>query len=113
MRTALTTLRLLRSSIRPSMTKAVHTKALTLQTINPAVLDVEYAVRGELAVKADTYQHQLAEEGKNCKLPFDKIVTANIGNPQQKGLDQIPITYWRQVGTDCGLHYTTLISLPR
>jgi uncharacterized membrane protein YdbT with pleckstrin-like domain len=30
-------------------------------------------------------------------LGFDKVVTANIGNPQQKGLDQRPITFWRQV----------------
>lgn len=83
------------------MTKVAqaHTKALTEKTINPAVLEVEYAVRGELAVKADKYQHQLADEGKDCKLPFDKVVTANIGNPQQKGLDQIPITYWRQVSS--------------
>ena len=71
--------------------------ALTLETINPAVLDVEYAVRGELALKADEYSQQLSGSKKGGKLPFDKVVTANIGNPQQKGLDQIPITYWRQV----------------
>ena len=26
-----------------------------------------------------------------------QVVTANIGNPQQRGLDQKPITFWRQV----------------
>lgn len=87
-------------------------KALSLDTINPAVLKVEYAVRGELAIKADKYVHQLESqnlggaggahpndggEQSSSKLPFDKVVTANIGNPQQRGLDQQPITYWRQL----------------
>jgi alanine transaminase len=79
---------------------------LTTSTINPTVLKVQYAVRGELALKADKYSQQLASplapgssgyESPTPKLPFDKVVTANIGNPQQKGLDQQPITYWRQV----------------
>lgn len=79
---------------------------LSRKTINPAVLNVEYAVRGELALKADKYSQQLASpiapssdtnESPSPKLPFEKVVTANIGNPQQKGLDQKPITYWRQV----------------
>lgn len=75
--------------------RMTHKKALTLESINPAVLDVQYAVRGELALKADKYVHQLEDGDKS--LPFDKVVTANIGNPQQKGLNQRPITYWRQV----------------
>ena len=79
---------------------------LTKSTINPTVLNVQYAVRGELALKADKYSQQLASplaggssgnESPTDKLPFDKVVTANIGNPQQRGLDQQPITYWRQV----------------
>lgn len=81
---------------------------LTPDTINPAVLKVSYAVRGELALKADKYSQQLASPiapssstGDNNpspkNLPFKKVVTANIGNPQQKGLDQRPITFWRQV----------------
>jgi alanine transaminase len=70
--------------------------ALNASNINPAVLEVQYAVRGELALKADEYMQALAA-GKGQDLPFDKVVTANIGNPQQKGLDQQPITYWRQV----------------
>lgn len=74
-----------------------HKKALTLESINPAVLDVQYAVRGELALKADKYVHELEDPAKAKALPFTKVVTANIGNPQQRGLDQRPITYWRQV----------------
>jgi alanine transaminase len=71
-------------------------KALSTTNINPAVLEVEYAVRGELALKADKYMTTLSS-GEGGDLPFKKVVTANIGNPQQKGLDQQPITYWRQV----------------
>jgi alanine transaminase len=71
-------------------------KALSTSNINPAVLEVEYAVRGELALKADKYMTTLSS-GEGGDLPFKKVVTANIGNPQQKGLDQQPITYWRQV----------------
>ena len=94
-----------------------HTRqpALRLDTINPSVLDVAYAVRGELALRADKYAHQIADAAAapvgngtgsaqangnghaTAKLPFDKVVTANIGNPQQAGLDQRPITFWRQV----------------
>lgn len=74
-----------------------HSPVLTTETINPAVLKVEYAVRGELALKADQYSQQLSSSSSQSKLPFDKVVTANIGNPQQKGLDQVPITFWRQV----------------
>ena len=76
---------------------------LTTETINPAVLNVSYAVRGELALKADKYSQQLssplapASATPDHKLPFKKVVTANIGNPQQRGLDQVPITFWRQV----------------
>jgi len=71
-------------------------KALSASNINPAVLEVEYAVRGELALKADKYMQSISS-GTAKDLPFDKVVTANIGNPQQKGLNQQPITYWRQV----------------
>jgi len=69
---------------------------LTLADINPALLKVEYAVRGELAIKAEVYREQL-EKKDDHRLPFDRIITANIGNPQAKGLDQKPVTFSRQV----------------
>ena len=50
----------------------MHHKALTLESINPAVLNVEYAVRGELALKADKYANQL-KDGNGQDLPFDKV----------------------------------------
>ncbi|KAH7908233.1 transaminase [Hygrophoropsis aurantiaca] len=73
----------------------------TVDTLNPAILKVEYAVRGELAIKAEEYRVQLQEAeasgNANHGLPFDRVISSNIGNPQQKGLDQPPITFVRQV----------------
>lgn len=66
---------------------------LTVDNINQNVRAAEYAVRGELAVKSEEYRAQL-RDGKTS-LPFDKVISANIGNPQQ--LDQKPITFFRQV----------------
>lgn len=69
---------------------------LTLDSLNPAVRNVQYAVRGELAIKAEEYRVML-KEGRGANLPFDRVISSNIGNPQQKGLDQPPITFVRQV----------------
>jgi len=68
---------------------------LTTSQINPVFIKTQYAVRGELAVKAETYREQLKRPDHG--LPFNKVITANIGNPQQKGLDQKPLTFPRQV----------------
>ncbi|EEY21858.1 alanine aminotransferase [Verticillium alfalfae VaMs.102] len=66
---------------------------LNAQNINPNVVAAQYAVRGELAVKSEEYRAKLAKGDKD--LPFDQVISANIGNPQQ--LDQKPITFFRQV----------------
>ena len=69
-------------------------RSLNINNINPHVKEAKYAVRGELAVKSEEYRAQFAKgEGKD--LPFDQVISANIGNPQQ--LDQKPITFFRQV----------------
>ncbi|KAH0163347.1 PLP-dependent transferase, partial [Aureobasidium melanogenum] len=68
-------------------------RRLTIENINQNVVEAEYAVRGELAVKSEKYREQL--RNKDSSLPFDTIISANIGNPQQ--LDQKPITFFRQV----------------
>ena len=68
---------------------------LSLSDLNPSLLNVEYAVRGELAIKAEEYRERLLVP--NNGLPFDRVIGANIGNPQAKGLDQKPITFSRQV----------------
>lgn len=69
---------------------------LTVDALNPAILNVQYAVRGELAIKAEEYRVQL-KTGNTHDLPFNKVISSNIGNPQQTGLDQPPITFNRQV----------------
>ncbi|KAI0477646.1 PLP-dependent transferase [Xylariaceae sp. FL0804] len=66
---------------------------LTLENINPHVVEAKYAVRGELAVKSEEYRAQLRKGIRD--LPFAEVISANIGNPQQ--LDQKPITFFRQV----------------
>ena len=70
---------------------------LTLDDLNPAVHNVQYAVRGELAIKAEEFREALKDPKASSPLPFSKVVSSNIGNPQQKGLDQPPITFVRQV----------------
>jgi alanine transaminase len=75
---------------------AAPRKALNIDNINPHVKEARYAVRGELAVRSEEYRAKLAKgEGKD--LPFDTVIAANIGNPQQ--LDQKPITFFRQVAS--------------
>ncbi|KAK0382755.1 hypothetical protein NLU13_9851 [Sarocladium strictum] len=67
---------------------------LTIDNINQNVVAAKYAVRGELAVKSEEYRAKLSK-GDAKDLPFDQVISANIGNPQQ--LDQKPITFIRQV----------------
>lgn len=77
-------------------------------TINPSILEVEYAVRGEIPTKAAEYERRL-ETGE--KFPFGSIVWTNIGNPQQQPmLGQEPITFWRQVASLT--EYPQLLDLP-
>lgn len=61
-------------------------------TLNPNVLRAEYAVRGELAIRAEQLSQSLA---RGDHLPFTKVISCNIGNPQQLG--QPPISFFRQV----------------
>lgn len=68
-------------------------RRLNVDNINPHVRAAKYAVRGELAVKSEEYRAFL-QEGL-AGLPFEQVISANIGNPQQ--LDQKPITFFRQV----------------
>ena len=70
-------------------------RPLTIDALNPALQKVQYAVRGELAIKAEILRDKLKDPDHG--LPFDKVISSNIGNPQQKGLDQPPITFTRQV----------------
>lgn len=75
------------------MSTTTTLRSLNINNINPHVKEAKYAVRGALAVKSEEYRAKLAKGDKD--LPFDTVISANIGNPQQ--LDQQPITFFRQV----------------
>ena len=93
---------------RPRLFSTSPMYPLSVDSLNPAVLNVQYAVRGELAIKAEEYRVKLKESGVASGLPFDRVISSNIGNPQQKGLDQPPITFVRQVRTSHHSHHHPL-----
>jgi alanine transaminase len=72
-------------------------KVLSVQNMNPLIKNVEYAVRGKLAIRAEEIRVDLQENKGNY--PFKTVVSCNIGNPQQ--LNQKPITFFRQVSSLC------------
>jgi aspartate/methionine/tyrosine aminotransferase len=63
------------------------------------VLKSEYAVRGEIVLRAQEIQAELDAAKQagvaHTKYGFDKLVPCNIGNPQAVG--QSPLTYHRQM----------------
>ena len=82
-------------------------RVLNIDNINAHVREAQYAVRGVIPQRAEKYKAQIAKgEGKD--LPFDNVIFANIGNPQQ--LDQKPITFFRQVASL--LEYPPLMEQP-
>lgn len=68
-------------------------KALTLSKMNKNIKNMQYAVRGELVLKALALEAKL--KGGDATLPFDEIIYSNIGNPQSLG--QRPISFLSQV----------------
>ncbi|RIB05527.1 pyridoxal phosphate-dependent transferase [Gigaspora rosea] len=86
------------------LVETTYSKILTFETINPHIKNVEYAVRGELAIRAEEIKEELAKSGPG-KFGFDTVVNCNIGNPQQ--LLQRPITFFRQVA--CLTEYPDLL----
>eukprot|EP00158_Paraphelidium_tribonemae_P004996 Partr_v1_DN27096_c4_g1_i3_m28769 putative alanine aminotransferase len=70
-------------------------KVLTRASINQHVVNAEYAVRGAIPSRAEDLRRQLHD--KPGSLPFEQIISCNIGNPHQ--LQQSPITFYRQVAS--------------
>jgi alanine transaminase len=92
------------ASSSSSASGSSYKPVLTRESINPHVLNVEYAVRGELSNRANKYADLIAED-KGKDLAFPSVVTANIGNPQQQPfLAQKPLTFWRQVSARTERH---------
>ena len=76
-----------------------YSKVLRKDTINQAVVKAEYAVRGEIALRSEKLREELAEDDSaKDRLGFDKVISANIGNPQQLG--QKGLTFLRQVSNE-------------
>lgn len=65
---------------------------LEMDTLNPQILKAEYAVRGEIVSRADAMRKKLAA---GEKLPFDSIISCNIGNPFAVGKNRM--NFSRQV----------------
>ncbi|CAG5896573.1 unnamed protein product [Menidia menidia] len=78
-------------------------KVLTIDTMNPTVKKVEYAVRGPIVQRAVELEREL---NQGMKKPFEEVIKANIGDAHAMG--QQPITFFRQVLALCS--YPELLS---
>lgn len=74
--------------------------------INPNIAHAEYAVRGDVVQISDELRERLKRGDKT--LPFTKIYSCNIGNPQELG--QRPQTYIHQALAIA--HYPALLEYP-
>ncbi|XP_069588280.1 alanine aminotransferase 2 isoform X2 [Ranitomeya imitator] len=71
-------------------------RVLRLETMNPAIRKVEYAVRGPIVSRAVELEKELQQ---GVKKPFSEVIKANIGDAHAMG--QKPITFLRQVSAIC------------
>lgn len=89
--------------VRPERSR--RERILTLESMNPQVKAVEYAVRGPIVLKAGEIELELQ---RGIKKPFTEVIRANIGDAQAMG--QQPITFLRQVMALCT--YPNLLDSP-
>ena len=82
-----------------------HPKVLTMETLNPHIKTMEYAVRGPIVIRAGEIEKELLS---GVPKPFDKVIRANIGDCHACG--QHPITFLRQVVALCT--YPPLLNSP-
>ncbi|CAG5114966.1 unnamed protein product [Candidula unifasciata] len=75
---------------------SIDEHVLTLGTLNPNVLELQYAVRGPIVIRATELEKELKA---GVKKPFTRVVKANIGDCHATG--QKPITFIRQVLALC------------
>ncbi|CAG0881129.1 unnamed protein product [Cyprideis torosa] len=71
-------------------------RIMTLETMNPHLIKMQYAVRGALVIRAGEIEEEMA---RGVKKPFDTVIRANIGDAHAMG--QKPITFLRQVVSLC------------
>ncbi|XP_066289325.1 alanine aminotransferase 1-like isoform X1 [Branchiostoma lanceolatum] len=77
-------------------TGQTRAKVLTIDSMNPLVKKVEYAVRGPIVARATELEKELE---KGVPKPFKQVIKANIGDAHAMG--QKPITFLRQVISLC------------
>ena len=65
---------------------------ITIDNINQKIRTADYAVRGEVVIRAIEIDNEM-KKGK--KFPFDSLLYCNVGNPQ--AIKQKPITFLREV----------------
>ncbi|KAK2509012.1 hypothetical protein MC885_013695 [Smutsia gigantea] len=80
----------------PAAVNGLKEKVLTLDTMNPCIQRVEYAVRGPIVLRALELEQELRQ---GVKKPFTEVIRANIGDAQAMG--QKPVTFLRQVLALC------------
>lgn len=80
-------------------------KILTMESLNPNIRVMEYAVRGPIVARAAEIEKELKQ---GVKKPFTRVIRANIGDCHACG--QLPITFLRQVVAICT--YPALLDSP-
>ena len=75
------------------MSSVINKTRIDESTINSLVKAASYAVRGKVVTKAAQLSDTL--KNPNHNLPFNKVISCNIGNPH--ALNQKPISYMRDV----------------
>eukprot|EP00929_Paragymnodinium_shiwhaense_P111283 TRINITY_DN7907_c0_g1_i1.p1 TRINITY_DN7907_c0_g1~~TRINITY_DN7907_c0_g1_i1.p1 ORF type:complete len:523 (-),score=164.56 TRINITY_DN7907_c0_g1_i1:423-1991(-) len=68
---------------------------LTVDSMNPLLGDLEYAVRGAVPDRALELDNMIKANPQGHGLPFNKTIQCNIGNPQALG--QKPLSFNREV----------------
>jgi alanine transaminase len=66
-------------------------RTLSIANMNQAVVNMQYAVRGPVVLRAGQIENEIE---KGTKKPFGKVIRANIGDCHATG--QRPITFLRQ-----------------
>lgn len=74
-------------------------KRLTEETMSQNVRKMEYAVRGEVVIAADSIQQELQVDSKSHT--YAKVLYTNVGNPHQVG--QEPLQWPREVMALCNM----------
>uniref|UniRef100_A0A5S6QBY0 alanine transaminase n=1 Tax=Trichuris muris TaxID=70415 RepID=A0A5S6QBY0_TRIMR len=70
--------------------------SLTMKELNQRIIEMQYAVRGPLVIRAAEIESELKQ---NVKKPFNSVIRVNIGDAH--AMQQHPITFIRQVIAAC------------